>query len=355
MLKFFVGVISLEVKEIVVDVLDSLSTPVVLLEDAEKGYSILYSNKVMQKLLITEESQELKLTDEFLDVIGAYKNEAGSDNVILHDIEIFEKLYNISFSKNSNRLFITFFEISIEKLFDNITFRELSGSCSAIFVVLNSEGKVVDMNDCFLNFVGMKKEEVQAKDFFETFIPGDKETLNNHLENLTSNESPHQHFVTPMKGHNGKLYRIYWQVSSVVKQNQSFIIAVGSDISKFVEENSNLKRDLKNIKVGFDYFPFAIGYMNSDGILTSMNPGFMKMFRIKDEHSEIAFDSIRILKDNIGFNKMSEHIGLIKEMSYKIDYDIGEKAVELKVNIRMLSGKKESSKLYIVVVQKVAK
>ena len=77
------------------------------------------------------------------------------------------------------------------------------------------------MNDCFLDFVGMKREEVHTKDFFETFIPGDKKTLNSHLENLTSSESPHQHFVTPMKGHDDKLYRIYWQVSKIVKQNQN--------------------------------------------------------------------------------------------------------------------------------------
>ena len=50
---------------------------------------------------------------------------------------------------------------------------------------------------------------------------------------------------------------------------------------------------------------------------------------------------------------MSEHIKLIKEMSYKINHTVGDRTVKIKVDIRMLSGKNESSKLYIVVAQKV--
>ena len=346
----------MEAKDLLFDVVNSLASPIVLLEDKDNEYSILYANEVMQKLLETQESTEStesQLTGEFLTLMNSYKDESDSDSFILHDVEIFGKLFNINFNKNSNRLFIKFREITIDKLFENITFHDLSGACNAIVVVLNEEGKVIDMNECFLNFVGMKKEDVYAKNFFETFIPGDMKILNHYLEDLMSKESASHHFVTPMKGANEDVYKINWQVSKIVKQNQNFIIAVGSDISQFVEQNNDLKRQIQNIKVGFEYFPFSIGYMNADGVFTKMNPGFKKMFRIKDEISKIEFDKIPLFKKSIGFDKMSEHIELIKEMSYKIDHKVGDKSVKIKVDIRMLSGKKESSKLYIVVAQKV--
>jgi hypothetical protein len=84
-----------------------------------------------------------------------------------------------------------------------------------------------------------------------------------------------------------------------------------------------------------------------------MNPSFMKMFRIKDENKKIKFDQIPVLKKNIGFEKMNEHVKLIKEMSYKLKYIIKGETVNLKVNIKMLSGKQKASKFYIVVAQKV--
>ncbi|MDA3907458.1 MAG: PAS domain-containing protein, partial [Sulfurimonas sp.] len=255
--------------------------------------------------------------------------------------------------KNSNNIFVTFIEISIDKLFENITFHDLSGACNAIVVVLDAHGKLIDMNECFLNLVGMEKEEVYKKSFFETFIPGDVKVLNNYLTRLMTKESPHQQFVTPMKGLNNEIYRINWQVSKVVKQNQNFIIAVGSDISKFVQQNSNLKKQIQSIKVGFDYFPFGIGYMNAKGEFIKMNTSFLKMFRIKDEINKIGFDQIPVFKNSIGFLKMQEHIKLIKEMSYKVDHIIKGEAVKLKINIKMLSGKQEASKFYIIVAQKV--
>ncbi|WP_373004032.1 PAS domain S-box protein [Sulfurimonas sp.] len=352
----------MEPKDLLFDVVNTLSSPIILLDTKDTEYTIIYVNEEMQRLLENEAAQEiqedeepkeLSLTNDFLNLLSSYKNESNSDNFTLYDVEVFGKIYNINFSKNSNHLFITFIEISIERLFENITFHNLSGACSAIVVVLDAQGKLIDMNDCFLNSVGMTKDEAYEKPFFETFIPGDMELLNHYLEELMTNESPHQQFVTPMKGIDDEVFRINWQVSKVVKQDQNFIIAVGSDISKFVEQNSNLKKQIQSIKVGFDYFPFAIGYMNVKGEFIKMNSSFLKMFRIKDEGKKISFDQIPLFKKSIGFIKMQEHIKLIKEMSYKVDHIVRGETVKLKINIKMLSGKQETSKFYIVVAQKV--
>lgn len=354
----------MQTEELVFDVINTLSYPVLILEESqEKKWVYSYRNQAMQKLLNNKETKENDTDEVSLpkseyensleDILSTYTNELHSDSFTLHDIEIFDGLYNVSFNKNQNRLLIIFVETPIEELFDNITFHDLSGACNAIVLVLDNEGKIVDVNECFLDLVGMNKEDTTGKSFFETFIPGDIKQLNHYFENILSNETYSQKFVTPLKGLDDKLYRINWQVSKLVKNDQTYIIAVGSDISKFVEENSDLKNELKSIRIGFDYFPLAIGYMNYKGIFTKMNPRFMKMFKIKEDHEEVLFDNILLFKKHIGFDSLNENIQLIKEMSYKIDYTLNEKPIKIKVDIRLLHGKKESSNFYIVVVQMI--
>ena len=353
----------MESSELVFSVIDTMSEPVLVLENNESGVWLYsYANQFMNKLLNTASESEPsedtakkdlpEIDSSLIKILKSYE-ELASDSCTLNEVEVFGAIYNIHFNKNEKYLFANFIEIKPSELFDNISFNDLSGACNAIVVILDNMGSIVDINECFSNIVGMKKEEALGKSFFETFIPGNIETLNHHLGELLKKDVYNQQFVTPLKGERENLYRINWQVSKVVRHEQTYIIAVGSDITKFVEENSELKKQLTNIKVGFDYFPLAVGYMDEKGLFTKMNHRFEKMFRIPETHDEISFDKIALFKKHIGFEKMNENIQLIKEMSYKIDFNKGNKVVKLKVDIRLLSGKKESSKLYIVVAQKV--
>ncbi len=342
----------MESSELIFSVVDTLSEPILLLEKSEDGKWLnIYSNLLMQKLFdANSDSKESSLQQ----LLERYDEEADSNNYTLHDIEIFDAIYNIHFNKNDKQILVLFMEIKLEDFFDNITFHDLSGECNAIVVVLDSGGNIIDTNECFSNLVGLEKENILGKSFFETFIPGNVETLNKYFAEILEEDIYHQHFLTPMKGLADKVYKINWQVSKIVKHEQTYIIAIGGDITRFVEENSELKKQLTSIKVGFDYFPLAIGYMDGNGIFTKMNPRFMKMFNIAQTDEKIGFDKIPLFRKHIGFEKMNEHIKLIKEMSYKINFPVDGKLVTLKVDIRLLSGKKESSKFYILVAQKIA-
>lgn len=337
--------------ELLFGVVDSLSEPVLLFEKSEGGAWLnSYKNQLMQKLF----DANLDTKDGLLQqLLKHYDEEAGSSNYTLYDVEIFDTIYNIHFSKNNKHLLVLFMEIKPEEFFKNISFHDLSGVCNAIVVVLDSTGHIIDTNECFADFVGLEKENIIGKGFFETFIPGNIETLNRYFAGILEKDIYHQQFVTPMKGLEDKSYIINWQVSKIVKHEQTYIIAVGGDITRFIEENSALKKQLTSIKVGFEYFPLAIGYMDAKGMFTKMNPRFMKMFNIALSDEKIAFDKIALFRKHIGFEKMNEHIKLIKEMSYKIDFLSDGKPMKLKVDIRLLSGKKESSKFYIVVAQKI--
>jgi PAS domain S-box-containing protein len=229
-----------------------------------------------------------------------------------------------------------------EERSDSYAFHDLSGACNSIMIVLDNGGNVIDMNEYFSNLVKMGKESVLEKNFFETFMPAYIDKLSPYLNDILTKDNYSQHFVTPLKSSDGKNYRINWQVSKIIKGEQTYVIAVGSDITKFIEENSDLKLKLTSIRVGFDYFPLAVGYMNASGRFITTNPRFKEMF-----------DQVAPLVKHFSFDKMKEYLGLIKEMSYDIKYDDKGKEVKLKVNIRLLDAQKASLIFYIVVVQKI--
>lgn len=359
----------MEAEKIVFDLVDTISSPVCIVEQTDdKKYSQSYINKAMNKLLnhnMQKSSSEkkrdedkdkpvdVKLPEAVQKLLLKYSQEAESDSHLMHDVEIFDRLYNVVFNKREKNVLVVFNENKLEDFFNNITFHDLSQSCNAIVVVLDDKGTVIDTNDCFLDLVGVKKEGALGKDFFESFVPGDKEKLDEYFQNILQHDEHHQHFVTPLKGKKTEAYRINWQISKIQKSNHTYVIAVGSDISKFINENSVLKKQLKSIKIGFEYFPFAVGYMNAKGHFTKVNPRFMKIFNIDKYDKDITFDKIPILKKSIDFNEMNELIKLIKEMSYKVDYKTEETTKQLKIDIRLLTGSKESSKFYIVVAQKI--
>lgn len=358
----------MEAEKIVFDLVDTMSSPVFIARQEDDKYFQSYMNKAMSKLLSKdiqeaalkdksdsneqEEVSNVELHKELEQLIFSYLQER-TDSYIMYDVEIFDKFYSIVFNKKDKNVFVVFIENKVEDFFNNITFHDLSQACNAIVVVIDSKGTVIDVNECFLDLVEMDKDSVFGKSFFENFVPGDQKTLHGYFQNILEHDDHHQHFVTPLKGENTQTYRINWQISKIVKNNHTYVIAVGSDISKFIDENSALKKQLKSIKIGFDYFPFAVGYMNAKGRFTKMNPRFMKMFRIDKDDKDITFDKIPILKKSIDFNEMNEHIKLIKEMNYKVDYKTKEKTKQLKIDIRLLTGSKESSKFYIVVAQKI--
>jgi len=340
----------METKEIVFESVENLTYPMLLVKKSDEKFISLYANVAMRAL--QAKTNESQLEEPLLGVIQEYDNQENKNSYAIYDVEIFNGLFTLYFTQSSRGIAILFMQTPASDILNSLTFKELSKSCGAILVVLDENGNILDINSCFLDLVNLKKEDVLHQSFFQTFIPGDMEQLGKYFQSILSETSYHKHFMTPLKGKDGELYKINWQVSKVVKQNQVYIIAIGSDVSKLFKENRKLKQQLDSIQVGFEYFPFSVGYMNADGFFTKMNARFMKMFGIPDSNHQISFDSIGLLKKNIGFEYLQENIKFVKEMHYKIDYVKGDKKVKLKIDIRMLNGKSDASNFYIVVIQK---
>lgn len=359
-------------QEFVYDMFNKLSHPMLLVNNESEVWEILYSNELMNTLLCKQNRDELdekiekgisepqELCDtpfipKSLDaVLNEYLQNVKSNSYTMYDVEIFDKIYHIHFSKEDEKTFLIFIELEAKSIFNDIPFHDISNSSSAIIIVLNEDGLLVDVNNSFLELLEMKDKDVLNIDFLEVFVPGDVEKLKSYFREIKVGSVGNQHFITPLKTASGAIHKINWQVSKkIFKNNHTYLIAIGSNIGKLLNQNRKLKQELSSVKVGFNYFPHGVAYMNGSGKFTLMNPRFKKIFAIDKELETLDFDKIPSLKRDIGFDKMSDYIKLIKEMSYVVKQTFKGKELNLKVDVRLLSEEKKSVKLYIVVVQRL--
>ncbi len=335
----------MEMSELLFNTVESLLNPLVILEESDLGeWRIVYANTIMRKLL---QDKIDTLPSELDTLMKHYQN----DMHVVHDFEFLSKTYDLNFHQSSSQLLLCFTPVE-GSFFEQVTLSDLGGTCSAVVIVLDEKGNFVDANECFLNFTGKKKSEIMGQSFFENFIPGDTQKLNSYFEEIKTHTNYHQNFVTPITDTKGNVHRMNWQVSRMIRHEQTYIIAIGSDISRLINRQDNLMRQLTTIKVGFNYFPYAVAYLNHQGIFTSMNIRFKQLFGIKE--SSMHFDHITLFKKHIGFETMRKNIALLKEVKYTLTYQKEKKEHKIRVDIRLLATKQEASQLYIVVVHPLA-
>ena len=336
-------------QELVYSTIQDISSAVLIADDVENpSESGIYANEKLEKTMASMQNEHAK-TGLLARICEALGDISQDGSYTLDDFELQGRNYSLSLSRTGNRLFALFTEVSRDSIVETISYRELSKSCSSIVIIIGDQGQLVDANDCFLGLVGMTREEAVGKPFFQTFIPGDITLLGRYMQEILEKEHYHRHFVTPLRSAHDKTYRINWHVSKIQKQGETYMFVVGNDISKFLDENDKLKKELISIKVGFQYFPLGIAYFGSSGELIEANPRFNQMMGLKTEAAKTHFDDIAPLHGHFSFETMQERLGLIKD--YRFKQQLEDKFMQ--VDIRLLQGKKEHSKLFITVCQYV--
>ncbi len=331
----------MEPSQLLFNIIDTSTDAFMLLEKQESEVlNTLYTNTAMEQLLETTSGA---LPDDVISLVLKHlTTDAGVHT--LHSCEYFDGVFDLHLRWQDSQVLLNVTPCH-GGLFEHITLSDLGSSCSALVLVLNEEGNMVDVNDCFSKFVGHDKSELLGESFLSTFIPGDAQKLGAYFQEILSRPSYHQNFVTPIKNFEGKIHRMNWQVSRLVRNEHTYVIAIGSDISRLIERQDDLQRELSSVKVGFNHFPYAVAYVSDDGVLTSMNIRFRELFHLKEPHPH--FDSIALFKEKIGFQTMCEHIALIKELGYTLSLD----GTKFKIDIRLLESKHKTASLYMIIMR----
>jgi len=115
-------------------------------------------------------------------------------------------------------------------LFQNDVVKE----ANLIFVHLDMEGRIVDINRESEKITGYKIEEVVGKNWFELFVPPDyKERISQIFENITKKGILIETFENPIKTKDGKIRYILWKNNYIKEKSRiKGTISFGIDITE---------------------------------------------------------------------------------------------------------------------------
>lgn len=128
----------------------------------------------------------------------------------------------------------------------------------AIMGIVNLKDEVfVDVNEQFLKVLEFNKSEVIGKSALELGLHTDIDRRTLMFEKL-NREGVIKDFELKVKTKNGKLKILVFNGSIINIRNESYFIAIVSDITDFVNTEESLKENQKNLMQLFDFSPLAL-------------------------------------------------------------------------------------------------
>ncbi|MBU1713067.1 MAG: PAS domain S-box protein, partial [Proteobacteria bacterium] len=193
-------------------------------------------------------------------------------------------------------------------------------SSPTFFVAINSEGKVMMMNEAMLKAIDYSLVEVVGKDYLTTFVPeSERDNLSKIFDNLVVDRKPTINNNSVLTKY-GRELLVEWHGSPVFKENGEFdfFFGVGIDITERKQAEEVLKESENKFRNFAEQSLVGINLLQ-DGVFKYVNPKFAEMFGYTVEEC---------------LNSMSFH-----EFIYPEDLPIVEEHIR-----RRLSGETESVK-----------
>jgi PAS domain S-box-containing protein len=161
-----------------------------------------------------------------------------------------------------------------ELLLSNVNLsRTLFENNPAYIVLINQDGRVIDMNNAMLNALGYTAEEVYDKPYLETFVPEeDHEMLRDIFSSLTDKhkETVNQNYIV---GKDGSRRLVGWHGNVIFDADHMFkyFFGIGIDITdrhKTEQESSLLRNYLSNM---INFMPSVVIGIDKDFRVTHWN------------------------------------------------------------------------------------
>lgn len=153
----------------------------------------------------------------------------------------------------------------------------------AFFVAIQSNGKLLMMNNTMLKALGYSKKEVVEKDYLTTFVPvEEREMLNDVFQKLSR---LHQHTVNEnhVLAKDGHKLLVEWHGAPIFKENKfDYFIGVGIDITERKKSEILLKESEKKYRELFEKSDDAILIIENNKIV-DCNNSTVKMLRYSDK------------------------------------------------------------------------
>ena len=133
----------MENTEIILETINTLSNPILLVKENADVYERIYSNISMDKLLTKDDKNNSIVDENILKFIKQFIEEE-SDYHTINNALLFHNSYNIIFNKNDNGILILFIQNKDKESSLNFILDDVSAASNALMVILDLNGNVVD-------------------------------------------------------------------------------------------------------------------------------------------------------------------------------------------------------------------
>jgi len=157
-------------------------------------------------------------------------------------------------------------------------YRALFENSPNMIVLLNLEGKIIDLNPIILNFYGFEKEDFLNRSFkvLNIFPPENLPKLIELFKKLIAKED-----IEPIElefyDKNGSITWVNLQASLVEIENEAYIQAIVQDINERKRAELKLKESEERYRNLIETVPFSIALIDRQGKIVYCNPAIEKL------------------------------------------------------------------------------
>jgi PAS domain S-box-containing protein len=149
----------------------------------------------------------------------------------------------------------------------------------AFFVAIGADGKIIMMNDLFLNALGYSHEEVVGKDYLSTIVPErDWDSLSTIFEKLVISHEPSLN-ENHVLSRDGRELLVEWHGRPVFddKENFLYFFGVGIDITERKLAEEALRKSEERYRTILEKIEDGYYEMNLAGSFTFFNDSFQRI------------------------------------------------------------------------------
>lgn len=169
------------------------------------------------------------------------------------------------------------------------------GSSRHIILVLDTDGRIVRINPYMEGLSGWQLDEVQSRDWFDTFLPErDREKIRSLFGRAIQDERTSGH-INPIVTKDGRELQIEWYDAPLTSPEGDLIglLCTGQDITKRLQSEAALRDHEERLRAILNTASDAIINIDQQGIITDVNPATERMFGYAQE--ELVGQNVKIL------------------------------------------------------------
>lgn len=147
-------------------------------------------------------------------------------------------------------------------------FRETLERVQSIAVYLDIDGKVIFCNDYLCKITGYKKSEIIGLNWFDTFIPNEREDVKQEFSRAMENGDVTKVYENPLRTKNGELRHVIWS-NAVMRTEDGNIegtVSIGQDITHIKEIEHSLQQSKVELNHRWEEYKRIVD-LTLDGIL----------------------------------------------------------------------------------------